>query len=107
MDDLTRNLLGFFRGRGMTSDATELVQEVYARMLQAKDPEAIRNPAAYLYQVAANLAREHRLRQLTDATPLPHMEDQTAQWPLMELGARRRRPNRDPEPSWPEVAEAF
>jgi RNA polymerase sigma-70 factor (ECF subfamily) len=40
-------------------DAADLAQEVYLRMLRVTDTEAIRNPEAYLYTVAANLLKEH------------------------------------------------
>jgi RNA polymerase sigma-70 factor (ECF subfamily) len=41
------------------SDAPDLAQEVYLRMLRVSDPEAIRNPQLYLYTVASNLVKEH------------------------------------------------
>src|SRR6516162_4090380 len=43
------------------SDAPDLAQEVYVRMLRVSDPEAIRNPQLYLYTVASNLVKEHAL----------------------------------------------
>ncbi len=48
-------------------DAAELAQEVYLRMLRISDPEAIRNPEAYLYTVASNLAKEHRVLEQRQA----------------------------------------
>ena len=54
-----RALQSFFhrriRGR---SQAADLVQEVYVRMLRVSDFDAIRNPEVYLYTVASNLAKE-------------------------------------------------
>ena len=41
------------------SDAAELAQEVYLRILRLSDTSQIRDPEAYLYTVAGNLAREH------------------------------------------------
>jgi RNA polymerase sigma factor (sigma-70 family) len=41
------------------SDAPDLAQEVYLRMLRIRDQEAIRNPVLYLYTVANNLVKEH------------------------------------------------
>src|SRR5215831_11456124 len=41
------------------SDAPDLAQEVYVRMLRVSDTEAIRNPQLYLYTVASNLVKEH------------------------------------------------
>jgi RNA polymerase sigma-70 factor (ECF subfamily) len=50
----------FFRRRIRTSsDALDLVQEVYLRMLRVSDTEAIRNPEVYLFTVASNLVKEH------------------------------------------------
>src|SRR6516162_6451894 len=43
------------------SDAPDLAQEVYVRMLRVSNPEAIRNPQFYLYTVASNLVKEHAL----------------------------------------------
>jgi len=45
------------------ADAIEIAQETYVRMLQIKDMDAIRNPKAYMFSVAANLASEHAARQ--------------------------------------------
>jgi RNA polymerase sigma factor (sigma-70 family) len=55
------SLLAFFRRRARASDAAELAQEVYLRMLRISDTDVIRNPEAYLYTVASNLAREHHV----------------------------------------------
>jgi len=49
----------FFRRLRTKSDAADLVQEVYLRMLRVTDTDAIRNPEAYLFTVAANLLREN------------------------------------------------
>ena len=49
----------FYRRLRTKADAADLVQEVYLRMLRVSDPEAIRNPEAYLFTVAANLLREN------------------------------------------------
>ena len=54
------SLLGFFSRRVRArSEAADLAQEVYLRMLRVSDPEAIRNPEGYLFTVANNLAKEH------------------------------------------------
>jgi RNA polymerase sigma-70 factor (ECF subfamily) len=56
-------LQAFFRRRVRTkSDAPDLVQEVYLRMLRVTDTDAIRNPEAYLFTVAANLLRENAIK---------------------------------------------
>jgi RNA polymerase sigma factor (sigma-70 family) len=53
-------LLAFFYRRVRAqSDAPDLAQEVYLRMLRVSDSEAIRNPEGYLFTVASNLAKEH------------------------------------------------
>jgi RNA polymerase sigma-70 factor (ECF subfamily) len=49
----------FYRRLRTKSDAADLVQEVYLRMLRVTDTDAIRNPEAYLFTVAANLLREN------------------------------------------------
>jgi DNA-directed RNA polymerase specialized sigma24 family protein len=46
----------FYRRVRAKRDAADLAQEVYLRILRVADPDAIRNPEAYLYTVAANLA---------------------------------------------------
>jgi len=49
----------FYRRIRTKSDAPDLAQEVYVRMLRVGDEQAIRNPEAYLYTVASNLAKEY------------------------------------------------
>src|SRR5258708_25288709 len=49
----------FLRRIRTKSDAADLAQEVYVRMLRIGDQEAIRNPVHYLYTVANNLVKEH------------------------------------------------
>lgn len=60
-----RGRLHTFLGRRVRrqEDIEELVQEVYARMLAVRDIENVRNPEGYLFTVAANLAKEHALRE--------------------------------------------
>ena len=53
----------FYRRIKTKSDAPDLAQEVYARMLRVSDTEAIRNPQFYLYTVASNLVKEYALRE--------------------------------------------
>jgi RNA polymerase sigma-70 factor (ECF subfamily) len=52
----------FYRRVRHQADATDLAQEVYARMLRVKNPESIRDMDAYLFTVANNLAKEHATR---------------------------------------------
>jgi RNA polymerase sigma factor (sigma-70 family) len=49
----------FYRRLRTQSDAADLVQEVYLRMLRVGDTDAILNPEAYLFTVAANLLKEN------------------------------------------------
>ena len=51
----------FYRRLRAKSDATDLVQEVYLRMLRISDPTGILNPEAYLFTVAGNLLKEHAM----------------------------------------------
>ncbi|WP_303638687.1 MULTISPECIES: RNA polymerase sigma factor [Stenotrophomonas] len=73
--ELRRRLLrGFFLRRGSASeDAEDLAQEVYLRLLRStgEDAAAIENPEAYLFTVAANLAREHARTR----SSLPPLQD--------------------------------
>ncbi len=49
----------FYRRIRAKSDAPDLAQEVYVRMLRVTDIHAIRNPEHYLYTVASNLVKEY------------------------------------------------
>nr|WP_206149839.1 sigma-70 family RNA polymerase sigma factor [Stenotrophomonas pavanii] len=73
--ELRRPLLrGFFLRRGSArEDAEDLAQEVYLRLLRStgEHADAVENPEAYLFTVAANLAREHARAR----SSLPPVED--------------------------------
>ena len=57
-------LLSFFRRFVREpSDARDLAQEVYLRMLRVRDTDKIQNPEGYLFAVAANLVKEQRAVQ--------------------------------------------
>jgi len=57
-------LLRFFVSRlPNASDAPDLVQEVYLRILRLERPDLIRTPEAYLFTIASNIAREHALKR--------------------------------------------
>jgi RNA polymerase sigma factor (sigma-70 family) len=47
------------------SDAPDLEQEVYMRLLRLERPEMTRSPEAYLITIASHLLYEHALRQST------------------------------------------
>jgi RNA polymerase sigma-70 factor (ECF subfamily) len=49
----------FYRRIRTKSDAADLAQEVYVRMLRVNDLQAIRNPERYLFTVASNLVKEY------------------------------------------------
>ena len=66
------------------SDAAELAQEIYVRMLGIRDIEVIRNPEAYLYTVASNLAKEHRVLEQRQASSIDIEDVEEA---LAELSA--------------------
>lgn len=48
---------------GNEQDAEDLVQELYLRLQRSTEPE-VREPAAYLYKMALNLARDHQRERL-------------------------------------------
>jgi len=60
----------FYRRIRSKSNAPDLVQEVYVRMLRVSDTEAIRNPEAYLYTVASNLVKEHAVLERRQASAI-------------------------------------
>jgi RNA polymerase sigma-70 factor (ECF subfamily) len=51
------------RMRHASADVSDLVQEVYLRLLRIPDHEAIRNPRAYLYTIASHVLHQYTLRQ--------------------------------------------
>ena len=60
--DQYRSLLAYFHRRIRNrADADDLAQEVYVRMLRVTDPASIRDPQAYLFAVAGNLAKEQAM----------------------------------------------
>jgi RNA polymerase sigma factor (sigma-70 family) len=65
-------------------DACELAQEAYVRMLGVPGMENIRNPEAYLFTVASNLAKEHALRLSRTSSHLD-IDDPIVQEQLAEL----------------------
>jgi RNA polymerase sigma factor (sigma-70 family) len=77
-------------------DAAELAQEVYVRMLRVPDMTEVRNPEAYLYTVASNLAKEHARHERKDGDVLdvddPLVQEQLAELPSYagQLDAEQR-----------------
>jgi len=66
------------------SDAADLAQEVYLRMLRVSDADAIRNPELYLFTVANNLVKEHAVLDRRQARGVD-LEETTIQEQLAEL----------------------
>lgn len=61
--DARPRIAGALRSRlGDSPDLPDLAQEVFLRLLRIKQPELIRDPEAYVYRVALNVAQEWRLR---------------------------------------------
>jgi len=67
-------------------DIADLVQDVYVRMLGVRDIEIVRNPEAYLYTVASNLAKEYAVRERSAREAL-NVDDPAVQEQLAELPA--------------------
>ena len=74
----------FYRRLRVKSDAADLVQEVYLRMLRIGDPHAIRNPEAYLFTVAGNLLRENAVADRHQAQSVA-VEEADVMPPLAEV----------------------
>jgi len=69
------------------ADVDDIVQESYARVLQAREAGSIESPKAYLFAIARNLAlmqRRHRQVARTDSlaeTSIPDILDETSDVP--------------------------
>jgi RNA polymerase sigma factor (sigma-70 family) len=59
-EDLRRFLA---KRRIIESDIKDVCQEVYLRLLRFDRSEVVKNPQAYLYRVAANVAHDFKLRR--------------------------------------------
>ena len=79
----------FYRRIRSKSDAPDLVQEVYVRMLRVSDTDAIRNPELYLYTVASNLVKEHAVLERRQAGAID-VDDASIQELLGELPTHDR-----------------
>lgn len=94
------SLQGFFQRRvAHPWDAQDLAQEVYLRLLRVDSRasgEAINNPEAYLYTVAANLVKEHGMLQKRSGTrvdidAVPELEaPEESSVDMLEREARQR-----------------
>ena len=78
----------FLRRIRSKSDAADLAQEVYLRMLRIRDPGAIRNPVSYLYTVANNLVKENAVLDRRQASGIDvddvSAQDQLGSWPTFD-----------------------
>ena len=74
----------FYRRIRTKSDAPDLAQEVYVRMLRVCDEQAIRNPEHYLYTVASNLVKEYAVLDRWQARSVD-LEEASIQQQLGEL----------------------
>ncbi|MHC1479438.1 RNA polymerase sigma factor [Frateuria aurantia] len=81
-------LVAFLQTRlGSASEAQEVAQEAYARLLRMEDPGRIQQPKAFLFRTAANLASDRiRKRAVRSDTPL---DDLFMDW-LDSPGPERR-----------------
>jgi RNA polymerase sigma factor (sigma-70 family) len=52
------------------ADARDLAQDTYVRLLRVEKVDLIRDPQAYLFRIASNLAYEHQLKQRTQQSSL-------------------------------------
>jgi RNA polymerase sigma-70 factor (ECF subfamily) len=59
-DQLRRFLASRVRN---VSDVSDVIQEVFLRLLRVADHEAIRSPEAYLFTIARHVAQQHSLTQ--------------------------------------------
>ena len=86
-----RSLFQFLRRRVRSSvDVQDLAQETYLRLLRARDLNEVRNPLAYLLQVASHVAMEWCDRQPRGDSMVEIDVDTVAdpQLPELELDAR-------------------
>jgi RNA polymerase sigma factor (sigma-70 family) len=45
---------------GNRDEAEDILQELFVKVAQLEPPESVQNPAAYIFRMAMNLARDHR-----------------------------------------------
>ncbi|MEJ8567720.1 RNA polymerase sigma factor [Elongatibacter sediminis] len=58
-----QDLLRYLQRKGNSrAEAEDLAQEAYIRLLRVDRIDFLRNPQAYLFRIAANVAYEHRLK---------------------------------------------
>lgn len=74
-NDLVVRLFGRYTGElvkfltrrtGNRTDARDLAQDTYVRLLRMDRVDVVRDPQAYLFRIAANLAYEYQLKQRSE-----------------------------------------
>ena len=78
-EDLQRFLA---KRRVIESDIKDVCQEVYLRLLRFERTEVVKNPQAYLFRVAANVAHDFKLRQPQESA----LESEQLEVPASEPG---------------------
>lgn len=69
LDEYAPRLIRFLELRtGSAADAQDLAQEAYFRLCRVKNPDLIREPEAYLFRIASNLAGELTLSRSKQPT---------------------------------------
>ena len=78
----------FYRRIRTKTDAPDLAQEVYVRMLRVNDIDAIRDPERYLYTVASNLVKEYAVLDRWQARGVnldePNIQQRLGELPTVE-----------------------
>lgn len=69
-------------------DAQDLAQEAYFRLCRVKEPDLIREPDAYLFRIASNLANEFLLKKNKQPTviDIDNVGDQVGEQPGETFG---------------------
>ncbi len=82
-----RDLLGFLRTRLRPQEVEDVAQRTYLQLLQHPNPDEIRDPQAYLFRTASNMAidylRERHVRT-RDVEPDAEMEAMVSSAPDIE-----------------------
>jgi RNA polymerase sigma-70 factor (ECF subfamily) len=71
-----RDLMRFLRRRVRADDAPDLAQDVYCGLLRLGHKDSVRDPMAYVYTVAANVVRAHRMKIRQQADALRQLADE-------------------------------
>lgn len=77
LEEYAPRLIRFLEMRtGSEADAQDLAQEAYFRLCRVKNPDLIREPEAYLFRIASNLANELVLRRRNQPTSFARGTDE-------------------------------